>query len=83
MKDVKGYSLFKDAPSGAIRTQNRARVMINIFEDHLELQGKQARISASGMAVLMKYFSHIEQEERKDVYEVFNAYVRGSDNAIH
>ena len=38
MKDVKGYSLFNDAPSGDIRTQNRARVMINIFEDHLELR---------------------------------------------
>jgi len=83
MKDVKGYSLFNDSPKGDIRLRNRAKVMVNIFEDHLDFDFTPARISALGMVVLLKYFSQIEAEERPVIYEMFTKDVRGNPNVIH
>lgn len=80
--DVKGYSLFNDMEDEALRTKNRARVMVNIFEDNLKRDGNDIRISPAGMVVLMSYFKEVPEDERRGVYEQFQSLVKDSYNVV-
>ena len=62
-------NLFNDVEDVAIRNNNRAAIMANLFEDNI-LQGKR-NTSAKGAAYIMSYFTCIPKVDRKSVCKVY------------
>lgn len=68
--EFKGFSLFADVEDANLRTFNRARVMANMAEDHIN---KEKRIHPKGAALILGYFNLIPKEERdvaKDMFQL-------------
>lgn len=65
MNEFKGYSLFNDVEDKEVQTYNRARIMVNIMEDHAV--GKN--VSGAGLLVSMGYFQSLPPEDREAVHE--------------
>ncbi|KWH03698.1 hypothetical protein WT58_23990 [Burkholderia territorii] len=65
--NFKGFSLFNDIEDTALQTQNRARVLFNIAEDHIKSQ----RINQKGVALILGYFNCVPEAERLSVQTVF------------
>lgn len=61
LNDYKGMSLFKDIEDAALRTRNRAVIMVNILEDSY-VKGK---ITAKGAGLILGYFNEIPKEEQE------------------
>lgn len=65
--NYKGFSLFNDIEDVALQTQNRARVLFNIAEDHI----KSKRINQKGVALILGYFHQVPEQDRLSVQNVF------------
>ena len=65
--NYKGFSLFNDIEDVALQTQNRARVLFNIAEDHI----KSKRINQKGVALILGYFNQVPEQDRLSVQGVF------------
>lgn len=65
--NFKGFSLFNDVEDVSLQTQNRARVLFNIAEDHI----KSKRINQKGVALILGYFNCIPEEDRLSVQTRF------------
>lgn len=62
MENVKGFSLFTDVEDKDLQAYNRARIMWNIMEDHVDPQTK--RVNPKGGKLALEYFISIPEEER-------------------
>lgn len=69
MENYKGISLFTDVEDILLRDNNRAIVMVNIFEDNMN---KHKRITQEGLFKLVSYFKALPAEERKVAYDLFS-----------
>lgn len=67
--EFKGFSLFNDIEDADLRTRNRAVVMANIAEDHMDRKTK--RLTPKGAALVLNYFSLIPGEERNVAKDKF------------
>lgn len=67
--DFKGFSLFNDIEDMVLRTRNRAVVMTNMAEDHMDRKTK--RINPKGASLILNYFSLIPAAERNAAKETF------------
>lgn len=68
--DFKTYSLFNDIEDLELRNRNRAVVLANMAEDHIDRKSK--RISPKGAALILGYFGKIDDEDDQiDVRERF------------
>lgn len=65
--NFKGFSLFNDIEDTDLQTQNRARVLFNIAEDHI----KSKRINQKGVALILGYFNCVPEEDRISVQARF------------
>lgn len=83
--EIKGYSLFNDIEDKALRIRNRAVVMANIYEDHLEGDvTKAAVIRGDGAILLLQYVRSIPEDEITETYNKFKSIMideRGFTNA--
>lgn len=68
--NYKNFTLFNDITDATLRTRNRAVVLANIAEDHMN---KEKRINMKGASLIMGYFKEIPESERSDVKDVFAA----------
>mgnify|MGYP000881362307 FL=1 len=69
--DYFGYGLFNDVEDMNVRAHNRARILQNIMEDHLNPQGQP---NAKAVMLTAGYFNQIPKEERKDVFDLLEAF---------
>jgi hypothetical protein len=69
VNEYKGFSLFSDIEDISLRNRNRAVVLANIAEDHVN---KEKRISPKGAALVLGYFSQIPTDERDGVMQRFS-----------
>lgn len=67
--DYKSYSLFNDIEDAPLRNRNRAVVLANIAEDHVDRKSK--RVSMKGAALILGYFSNVAEDDREDVKNKF------------
>lgn len=67
--DYKTYSLFNDIEDIELRNRNRAVVLANIAEDHIDRRSK--RVSAKGAALILGYFGQVEEADRDEVKHKF------------
>ena len=67
--DFKTYSLFNDIEDVELRNRNRAVVLCNMAEDHIDRKSK--RVSMKGAALILGYFNHVAEEDRDDVKDQF------------
>lgn len=70
--EFKGYSLFNDIEDAELRNRNRAVILANILEHNT----KDSRVSPKGAALILGYFSNVPQEERADVEQRFEKFVK-------
>ena len=63
----KGFSTFADVEDEQLRTFNRARVMVNMAQDH----SKKGRINAVGSMLILGYFGQMPFEEREVIKAEF------------
>lgn len=68
--EFKGFSLFNDIEDIVLRTRNRAVVMTNMAEDHMDRKTK--RINPKGASLILNYFSLIPVTERNAAKESFS-----------
>lgn len=73
MSEFKGYSLFNDIEDAALRDRNRAVVMANIVEDHVQ---PDSTISPRATLLILGYFNRVPEEQRREVMDLFRAEVR-------
>lgn len=66
--EFKGFSLFNDVEDADLRSNNRARVLANMAEDHTN---KEKRISPKGAALILGYFNLIPKEDRNTTKDKF------------
>lgn len=69
--DYKTYSLFNDIEDVELRNRNRACVLANIAEDHIDRKSK--RVSMKGAALILGYFQNVEDADKDDVKDQFSA----------
>lgn len=69
--DFKSYSLFNDIEDMDLRNRNRAVVLANIAQDHIDRKSK--RVSIKGAALILGYFGCVDMEDRQSVQEKFSA----------
>jgi hypothetical protein len=68
--DFKTYSLFNDIEDVELRNRNRAVVLTNMAEDHIDRKSK--RVTMKGAALILGYFGNIEEADREDVKDQFS-----------
>lgn len=68
--DFKTYSLFNDIDDVELRNRNRAVVLANIAEDHIDRKSK--RVSIKGANLILGYFANVPEEDREDVKNKFS-----------
>lgn len=74
VNDFKGYGLFNDIDDCALRNRNRAVVLANMAEDHIDR--KSHKVSQKGVVLILGYFMQIPEEERGDVQDRFSENMR-------
>lgn len=74
MSNYKGFALFDDVEDAVLRTNNRARVLTNIAEDHT----KNSRITPKGAGLILGYFAQIPGDERLAVQQRFTELMKQS-----
>ncbi len=62
-----GFALFNDVEDTTLRNRNRGVVMANIVDAY----AKDGKVSQKGAYLLLSYFSHIPDGDKKEVYESF------------
>jgi len=67
MNNYKGFSLFNDVEDKELQRFNRARVMVNMAQDH----SKKGRINAVGSALILGYFGQMPFDEREVIKSEF------------
>lgn len=67
--DYKSYSLFNDIEDVPLRNRNRAVVLANIAEDHVDRKSK--RVSLKGAALILGYFANVADADKDDVKNRF------------
>ena len=65
--NYKGFSLFNDVEDKELQRFNRARVMVNMAQDH----SKKGRINAVGSMLILGYFGQMPFEEREVIKAEF------------
>lgn len=65
--EFKGYSLFNDLEDKDLQVHNRARILINIMEDH----AVGRNVNGTGALLAYGYFASIPEAERADVHTKF------------
>jgi len=68
MDNYKGYSLFNDVHDEELQQRNRAVVMSNIYEDHIDGQ----KVNQRGGTLIFGYLDKIEVAQRKALVEEFH-----------
>ena len=68
--DFKTYSLFNDIEDTQLRNRNRACVLANMAEDHIDRKSK--RVSVKGANLILGYFNCVPDAERGEVMEKFS-----------
>lgn len=68
MNAYKGYSLFNDVADENLRNSNRARVMLNIFEQYTKI----GKISQKGAALVLGYFANLPEKERQAPHDILS-----------
>ena len=63
----KGFSTFADVEDKELQRFNRARVMVNMAQDH----SKKGRINAVGSSLILGYFAQMPFEEREPLKSEF------------
>lgn len=71
MENFKGFSLFKDLEDKDLQAYNRARIMWNIMEDHVD--PKTRAVNPKGGHLVLSYFEAIPEDERKVAQEKLQA----------
>lgn len=68
VNEFRGFSLFNDVEDDVLRTYNRARILVNMMEDHqgIDPDGNKG-VKAVGAVLIMGYFMQIPPEERAAV----------------
>ena len=79
VNEYKGFSLFNDVEDTALRTFNRARILVNIAEDYTN---KHKRISAGGAGLIIGYFNQVPLAERTVVKNKFAELMQGNGYAL-
>ena len=64
--EFKGYSLFNDVEEKDTQRYNRARILVNIMEDHSDAK---RNVNLTGLMLCKGYFDLIEPEERDVILE--------------
>jgi len=67
---IEGYNLFSDVEDKDTRIQHQATTLANIAEDNLYSE-EGGVLSQQGMYLSMKYFNELPEDERKEVYDLF------------
>ncbi len=65
--NYKGFELFTDIEDSHLRNDNRAKVLVNIAEDHT----KERKISPKGASLILGYFQEVPEHDRKNVRDGF------------
>lgn len=68
--DFKTYSLFNDIEDVELRNRNRAVVLANMAQDHIDRKTK--RVSMKGAALILGYFNNVDVADRDDVKDQFS-----------
>lgn len=62
--EFKGYSLFNDIEDAEVQRYNRARILVNIMEDHSD---EFRNVNLTGLMLCKGYFDLVAPEERDNV----------------
>ena len=62
--EYRGYGLFNDVEDKDLQTHNRARILMNIMEDHS--QGD--KVTGMGAVICVGYFKALPEEDRTAVH---------------
>jgi len=68
MENFKGFSLFKDLEDKELQAYNRARIMLNIMEDHIDKKTNQ--VTPKGGHLVLSYFAAIPEAERASAQKI-------------
>jgi hypothetical protein len=66
--EYRGFALFSDIEDKSLQSRNRAVVLANMMQDHMN---KQKKLQGKGAALVLGYFNALPEEERASVKEQF------------
>lgn len=66
--EYRGFALFSDIEDKELQSRNRAVVLANMMQDHMN---KQKKLQGKGAALVLGYFNALPEEERASVKEAF------------
>jgi hypothetical protein len=65
--NYRGFNLFNDIPDAPLRNRNRAVTLTNMAEDN----SRNRLISPNGAGLMLGYFKHVPDEDKRDVQDRF------------